>query len=171
MGWSIAVGLILLPLVAMQMTKEVNWSPADFIVAIVLIGGVGGVFELAVRMSSDWAYRAGVGFALAGAFFLIWVNGAVGMIGDEGDAATLMFGGVLAVALAGALVARFRAEGMARAMLAAAVAHLLVTAIAVATAPRPIEPLEIILTILFCGPWLISAAFFRKAARSGTVAA
>jgi hypothetical protein len=82
-GWSIGASLLLLPAVAMQFTDEVNWTGFDFIFAGAMIGTVGLVLELAVRMTHNFAYRAGVGAALAAAFLIVWANGAVGMIGSE----------------------------------------------------------------------------------------
>ena len=54
------------------------------------------------------------------------------MLGSEDQLANLMYAGVLAVGVAGALVARFRARGMARALLAMALAQTLVAVIALA---------------------------------------
>src|SRR4051794_6865924 len=82
-GWSLAAGLLLLPLVAMHFTKEVNWTVFDFLFAGLLIGGVGLVLEVAVRMTRNPFYRMAVAAALAASFLTIWVNGAVGMIGSE----------------------------------------------------------------------------------------
>lgn len=48
------------------------------------------------------------------AFLLVWVNLAVGMIGDDGDPANLLFGGVLVVGIAEAAIGRFRHAGMMR---------------------------------------------------------
>jgi hypothetical protein len=76
------------------------------------------------------AYRSAVGVALAAAFILLWLMGAVGIIGVEGDRADLMYFGVLAVGVTGALIARFRPHGMARALLATALAQALVAVIA-----------------------------------------
>jgi hypothetical protein len=73
--------------------------------------GTGLAYELAVRMSSDTAYRAAAGIALAAAFILIWVNLAVGIIGSEDELANLMYFGVLAVGIIGALIARFQPHG------------------------------------------------------------
>lgn len=160
-AWGTAALLLLLPLVAMQLTDEVTWDGEDFIFAGVLIGGTGLIFELAVRKSGNLAYRAGVGIALAGAFLTIWANGAVGMIGSEGNPYNLLFGGVIAVALAGAIVARFRPAGMARAMVAAAIAQLAVAAGGLAT-----DPLGGVLSMAFALLWLLSAALFVKAAWS-----
>ena len=120
-GWGIAVSALLLPFMAMQLTSEVNWTGSDFLFAAILIGAVGLLFELAVRMSDSRSYRAGVGLALTASFLTIWATGAVGMIGDEGNPLNLMFAAVLLIALLGSALGGFRAGGMARAMAAAAV--------------------------------------------------
>jgi hypothetical protein len=166
-GWTFAGLLLLLPLVAMQFTDEVKWDGLDFIFAAVMIGGTGLAFELAVRASASFAYRFGVAVALAAGFLLIWINGAVGIIGDEDNPANLMYGGVLAAALIGAIVARFRPAGMVRAMLVAASAQALIAAIASIGglgASEPPGPLGILaLNGFFVLLWLFSAAMFRKA--------
>jgi len=132
-GWSIAALLLLLPLVAMQFTHEVSWTPFDFAFAAVMIGGVGIAFELTVRATRNNAYRGAVAIALAAAFLLIWINGAAGIIGDEDNPLNLLYVGVIAVAFGGAGWARFRPRGASRAMLAAAVATIAVGVVAVVT--------------------------------------
>ena len=159
-GWGTAALILLLPLVAMQFTREVNWTVGDFIFAGLLIGCTGLAFELTVRASSNAAYRAAVGVALAAAFLTIWANGAVGMIGDEGNPYNLLFLGVIGLALAGNVAARFRPAGMALAMAVAAIAQL-----AVAVGGLPTDVRGGILSAMFAGPWLLSAALLRKAAR------
>ena len=39
-GWGMAAVVLLLPLVGMQFTSEVNWTGFDFLVAGVMVGGV-----------------------------------------------------------------------------------------------------------------------------------
>jgi hypothetical protein len=167
-AWSAATLILVLPLVAMQFTDEVSWDVADFAFAAALIAGTGIAFELAVRVSSNMAYRAAVGLALAAAFLLIWINAAVGVIGSEENPANLMYGAVLAVAIIGAAIARFRPHGMMHALLAAALAQAIVGVIALMFGlglPHS-GPGEILgLSGLFVGLWLISAWLFRKAAR------
>jgi hypothetical protein len=168
-GWGFAALLMLLPLAAMQFTSEVNWTGSDFLFAGLLIGGVGLALELAVRKSDNLAYRAGMGLALAASFLLIWINSAVGIIGDEGNAANLLYAGVLAVALFGALGVRFRPGGMAVAMAATALAHAGVGLFALLKGLGAAEPPGalgiLVLNGGFTCMWLLSAAFFRKAAR------
>ena len=166
--WSIPVALLLLPAVAMHFTDEFDWNAFYFIFATVMFGSVGLVVELTVRSSRSIAFRAAVALALAAAFLIIWINGAVGIIGDEDNPANLMFGAVLAVALLGSLAALFRAPGMAIAMFAAAVAQLAVGVIALVggMAEGPAAPYDVIGSTGFLGGmWLVSGLLFRKAAR------
>ena len=160
LGWGIAAGLILLPLVAMQFTSEVNWSPGDFLFAFLLIGSVGLAFELVVRASSNAFYRAGAAAALAASFLTVWVNGAVGMIGSEDNPYNLLFLGVILVALAGSALAAFRAKGMAIAMLACAAAQAALGLFGTTADMR-----GGIFSTVFAGIWLLSAALFLSAAR------
>jgi hypothetical protein len=171
-AWAAAALLLLLPLVAMQFTDEVVWGVADFAFAGALLVGTGVTFELGARKTGNSAYRAAVGVALAAAFILIWVNGAVGVIGSEDNDANLMYGGVLAIGVIGALVARFKPHGMARALCATALAQALVAVIAlIAGLGSPWSgPGEILfLNGFFVALWLTSAWLFRKAARGGPV--
>jgi hypothetical protein len=171
LGWGLAVALILTPLVAMQFTREVNWTLFDFIFAGVLIGGVGLLFELAVRASGNWAYRGGVSLALATAFLLIWINGAVGIIGDEGGPANLVFHVIILLAITGAIVSGGKAKLMSRAMMVPAVAQALVAVYIAATGiganKPPGQPGLSILIGGFAVMWLGSALLFRKAATQG----
>jgi hypothetical protein len=75
-------------------------------------------------------YRLAVGVALAAAVILIWLSLGVGIIGQDGDPANSMYFGVLAVGVISAFIARFKPQGMARAMFATALAQALVAAIA-----------------------------------------
>ena len=171
-GWGTAVALILAPLVAMQFTGEVNWTIADFIFAIVMIGGVGLLFELAVRASASWAYRAGAALALAAGFLTVWINGAVGIIGNEDNPANVVFAGVVAIAIAGSIVAAAKAPLMVRAMAVAGTAQGLIGIIVFASdagASAPPGPVKLLILIeAFAALWFASALLFRKAAYSST---
>lgn len=169
-GWS-AVGLLMLiPLVAMQFDSGVNWTLSDFIFAAVLMGGTGLALELLFRKTGNIAYRCGVAAALAATFLLIWINGAVGIIGNEGNLANLMFGGVLAVAWFGAVICLFRAKGMSWAMYGASAVQAAVGAVAVLgqMGDGPSWPADVVvLTFFFAGLWIVAGALFHKAAQEG----
>ena len=170
--WIIAVLLLLMPLVAMQFSDQMNWDETDFIVFGAMLLGACGAYELAARMTGNTAYRAAVGVAVVAAFILIWMNLSVGIIGSEDNPANLMYGGVLAVAVLGGLMVRFQPHGMARVLAATALAQAFVGVIALmaglgstgANWPRVI----VVLTGFFSALWLISASLFRKAAREQT---
>ena len=138
----------------------------------VLLGVVGATVELAVRVSSDGRYRAGAALAVVTGFALVWVNLAVGFLGDEGNRANLIFLAVLAVAVAGAAVARTRPAGMARAMLATAAAQIAVGIVALVAgwaSPGRTGIDEVALgTALFAALWLVAAALFRAGGRTAS---
>jgi hypothetical protein len=119
------------------------------------------------------AYRAAVGVALAAAFILVWLSLGVGVIGADGDPANMMYFGVLAVGLIGAIIARFRPHGMARALFATALAQASVALIALIFGlgyPWS-PPLEIlVLNGFFVALFVGSALLFRYAAREQTPA-
>ena len=167
-AWAAAAFTLLLPLFAMQVTDQVVWDVADFAIFAALLVGVGVTYEVAARTTGNTAYRSAVGVALAAAFVLVWVNGAVGVIGTERDEANLMYGGVLAVGIIGAIIARFQPRGMARALFATALAQAFVAVVALIAgfgSTAPTWPLDIlILTGFFAALWLISAWLFRKTA-------
>jgi hypothetical protein len=116
------------------------------------------------------AYRAAVGVALAAAFVLVWLSLGVGIIGADGDPANLMYFGVLAVGLIGAIIARLRPHGMARALFAMALAQALVAVIAlIITLGSPWSPPGVLGTLIlngfFAALFVGSALLFRYAAR------
>jgi hypothetical protein len=163
-----ATSILLVPLLAMQFTEEVVWDLTDFAAAGALLIGTGLVYELATRRARSITYRAAVGVALVAGLLLVWVNLAVGLIGTEDDPANLMYVGVLAVGITGAIIARFQPQQMARAMLAAALTQALVAVIAlVAGLGSPVNgPLEILVgNGFFVALFVGSAGLFRHAAR------
>jgi hypothetical protein len=120
--------------------------------------GLGG--ELVVRASGNLAWRAGAVAAVLAAFLTIWVNLAVGMIGEGDNSYNLLFLGVIALALAGAAAARLRPRGMAIVMPCAAAAQL-----AAALGGYPADRRGAIFSSVFALPWLAAAGLFAIAAR------
>lgn len=167
--WTVPTALLIAPAVAMQFTREVQWSPFDFLFASVLLFGSAGTIDLAIRKGGSTAYRLGAGLAVLVSFLLIWVNGAVGVIGDEDNPANLVFIAIIMIAAAGAISARFKARGMARAM---GIAFILNAAIAALTpvygwgADEPPGTLGLTMLISgFAAMWGLSAVLFARAAR------
>ena len=153
----------------MPFTDEVVWDETDFMVFGADPAAACGTCELAARMTGNNAYRAAVGVAVAAAFILVWMNLAVGIIGTEDNPANLMFGGVPAVGIVGAAIARFQPHGMARALVATALAQALVAVIALIAGLGSTGPGWrgdiLVLTGFFAALWVGSALLFRKAAQ------
>lgn len=163
-----AAVLLAVPLVAMQLTDEVVWTLSDFVIMGALVVGTGVLYELAARKAGSTAYRMAAGAALGTAFLLVWVTLAVGIIGASGDPADLVYGGVLGVGFVGALLARFRPRGMARAMFAVAAAQASTAPVALLAGMVPAynSAFEILgINGMFAALFLGSALLFRRAAR------
>lgn len=99
-----------------------NWTLFDYAVAGALLAGVSGAIGLVMLMSRNAAYRAAVVLAALAGFMLIWSNLAVGIVGDPGEDANMLYFGTLGIALVGAIVSGFKARGMANAMFGTAIA-------------------------------------------------
>lgn len=78
----VMAAVLMIPLVAMQFTGEVDWSLSDFVVAGILLFGTGMGFVLLVSKVIDPVYRAAAIVALAVLFLLVWAELAVGIIGS-----------------------------------------------------------------------------------------
>jgi hypothetical protein len=168
---ALATGAILLiPLIAMQFTDEVNWGLFDFIFAGVFIFGTGLTYKLVAKKKGNMIYRIAVGLSLGTAFLLIWINGAVGLIGSEENPANLMYFLVISVGIIGSLITRFQPQGMARALFAMAFAQVLVTVIALLTGLHH-SPGSSVLEIIgvngfFIAMFVVSALLFRRVAQN-----
>ena len=137
---------------------------------LLIVAGVLVLIYRALRAHypDDRAYKAAVILSLVATLLLFWINGAVGIIGDSSNKANLMFAGVVAVAVVGALLAKFRPIGMAIALAATAVAQTIVAGIVLAGelgSEGPIWPRDVLMvTAFFTGLWLLSAWLFQRSA-------
>lgn len=73
--------LLMIPLIAMQFTNEVNWSLSDFIITGVLLLSTGLTCELIIRSVQKSTYRIALCIAVLVMLFLIWAELAVGIFG------------------------------------------------------------------------------------------
>ena len=74
--------ILLIPLIAMQFTDEVNWKFFDFIVAGILLIGTGLVWDIAIRKIKKTTYRIPVIIGIFIILILIWAELAVGIFGS-----------------------------------------------------------------------------------------
>lgn len=77
----VTILLLLIPLVAMQFTDEVNWDLAGFTIMGLLLLSVGFLYELATIKVRDTKHRVVIGAAFLMGFLLIWAELAVGVFG------------------------------------------------------------------------------------------
>jgi len=73
--------LLMIPLLAMLFTNEVNWTITDFIAAGMLLLAAGMTFELIMRKVKTTRVRIVLCVVLFAAFFLVWAELAVGLFG------------------------------------------------------------------------------------------
>ncbi|CAN5434485.1 hypothetical protein BH23BAC3_BH23BAC3_02280 [soil metagenome] len=162
--------LLMIPLIAMKFTSEVNWDITDFTVAGTLLFGTGLAYTLTTRKSSDIAYRFAVGFALFSVLFLIWTNLAVGIIGSENNPANKMYFLVPVVGIISVIIAKFRHQGMEWAMIAMVLAMAVIIVIALSTGmhtyPRSSMFKVIAVNGFFMVLFTISALLFRYTSRT-----
>jgi hypothetical protein len=161
--WTAASALLLTPLVMMQISNEWHWSIGSFLVAGIMIGGVGLLYELAERASGSRAYRAGAAVALMASILMIWST----IVRDDGDGVGFFL--VIMAAAVGGFSAWFRPAGMARTMFGVAVMQALL-GLAIATAPStaslPDGPFKALsYSGFFTVLWLMSAILFRATAK------
>jgi hypothetical protein len=115
--------------------------------------------------SSEKAYRAGVIVALVTSFLTLWTT----VVRDDGNGIGYFL--LIMAAMVGGFSAWFRPAGMARTMLGVAIMQALLGAL-IATAPSTASMPDgsfkaLLFSAMFAALWLVSAAFFRIAAKSG----
>ena len=74
--------LLLIPLIAMQFTNEVDWSISDFVIMGILLLGTGFLCELVLRKVNTSRGRVMLCATVLLVFLLIWVELAVGIFGS-----------------------------------------------------------------------------------------
>ena len=76
------VGLLLLiPLIAMQLTNEVNWSFFDFIIMGILLTIISLLIGIILHKVENFKNRLILIVTIVMIFFLIWAELAVGLFG------------------------------------------------------------------------------------------
>ncbi|MBI1401784.1 MAG: hypothetical protein GC147_01040 [Porphyrobacter sp.] len=75
----LAALLLAVPLVAMQFTREVVWTPGDFIVAAGLLALLGLGIDSALRLRSSALVRGAAVLLALAAFLTVWAELAVGI--------------------------------------------------------------------------------------------
>ncbi len=175
-GPAFITALILsIPLLRSLFAGGWDWDVRVFL----LVGAVGTLLfslglacQMVIRNLGTTVYRVAVGVALVAAFGLVWGNFV--QAADDVNPAAMMYLSVPLVGIIAAAMARFRPDGMARALFVTALAQALVLAIVLMVRNPGVTPWtaavwrgfggNAVCLLLFVGSGLL----FRKAA-SGSV--
>ncbi len=168
----VTASILAIPLIAMLFTQEVQWTLFDFVFVGTLLFGTGLGFELISRRANCVEYKIAVGISALTVLFLVWINGAVGIIGDNDNGTALMYFGVLFIGLLGCIVSRLKPRGMSYALFTVATAQALVPVIALAILPKAIwTPPGVlgtfVLNSFFTTAFITAGLFFRQASKKG----
>jgi hypothetical protein len=120
-----------------------------------LLLSVGLSVEFLMRRSGNVLIRLGFIVAVLAAFLTVWVNLAVGMIGDD-NAYNLLFSLPLAAMVVGGVTTRWAPSGAAKAALAASMLQA-----GVALGGYGLDPRGAVLSTCFGLLWLLAAVLFR----------
>jgi len=170
--------ILSIPLLRSLFVSGWDWDVRVFL----LVGAVGTLLfsiglacQMVIRNLGTTVYRVAVGVALVTAFALVWGNFV--QAADDVNPAAMMYLSVPLVGIIAAAMARFRPDGMARALFVTALAQALVLAIVLIVRNPQVTPWtaavlrgfggNAVSFMLFVG----SAFLFRKAGRGETAPA
>ena len=77
--WLLSLSLLLIPLIAMNTTSEVQWSVGDFVAAAILLSLLVIGIEIALRMFPSKKARIIAGAIVLLVFVVLWIELAVGL--------------------------------------------------------------------------------------------
>ncbi len=157
----VALGLLMVPLVASQVVEGWNWNAGAFVFVYVLFFATGMVYALVARKMGAWSYKAGVAVALIAGFGLAWSN--MVHVADSHNPANLIYYSVLVVGGVGALLARLEPRGLARTLFAMAATLALIALILPSGAPPSMARNMAIGHGVFVAMFITSGLLFRRA--------
>lgn len=157
--------ILIAPLIATFASPEFNWSPTDFLVMGTIIFCAALFFEFVSRKGNSTLYRIATLIAVITGFLLLWVNMAVGVIGED-NPANLLYLGVILIGLVGVFAARFQAHKISRVLLGMAILQVLIPVAAYIFWPADFSPgfIKVFhINAVFALLWMFSALLFERA--------
>lgn len=148
-----------------------TWTASDFVFAGVMLAILALAGGFLLKGPQSLAYRFGVAIAVVASILVVWITGAVGIIGSEREGANLLYLGAVGLGLIGAAFARFRSGGMAWAWAATAFAIAAIGGIAVISgwgADGPVWPFDVLgASGVLAAMFGVAALLFHHSARAG----
>lgn len=77
--WGSVILVLIIPLVAMQFTNEVNWDFMDFVVAGALLSLAALTYERVSRKLSNAKMKWAIGIVILATLLIVWIELAVGL--------------------------------------------------------------------------------------------
>jgi hypothetical protein len=124
----ISTALLVVPLTASFFVDGWLWTAFDYAFAWVIFSLVSLGLTFVASKANGMTYKAGGAVAILTAFLLIWINAAVGFIGDGDlfDSPNGLYVAVVLFGIMGAVWSRLEARRMSQALYATALALALV---------------------------------------------
>lgn len=116
--------ILLIPLWGNHFVEGWHWEPRGFVLFGAIIFSICLTYQLITRNVDAIAYRAAVCIAMVAGFMLFWGNFV--QSADDVNTSALMYFLTLPVGIIGAFIARFRPNGMARALFVTALVQALI---------------------------------------------
>jgi hypothetical protein len=160
-----ALALLMAPLVASRVVEGWNWPAGAFVRVYFLFFATGMAYALIARRVQAWAYKAGVGVALAAGFALGWST--MVQTADSGHPERLWYLSVLVVGFIGACVARLKARGLALTLFAMAATLVLISVALPSGAPPDLARRMAIGHGVLAALFTASGFLFRRASLAG----
>lgn len=157
----VALGLLMVPLVASRVVEGWNWPAWAFVRVYVLFFGTVMAYALIARKMGAWSYKAGVAVALVAGFALGWSN--MVQVADSGHPENLVYYSVLAVGVVGALLARLKARGLALTLFVMAATLALIAVMLPSGAPPDLARNMAIGHGVYVALFIASGLLFRRA--------
>ena len=154
--WGTLAALLALPAVAMQFTREVQWSAGDFLLAAMLLGTLAALLDLSARRAQGLFQRIGGTLAALTGFAQVWINAAVGIVGAGPNPWNFAFTAIPLLVLGAAIVLRFRPQAVWRVLALAGLGNLAAALTGMAQDPRG-AAFGLVLVL----PWLLAAWLIR----------
>lgn len=121
--------LLVIPLLGNRYVEGWNWTAFDFVWAGTLLFLVGCCLEMAFRTVASTTYKAGAALGILTVLALVWINGAVGIIGED-NGTNLLYLAVLLIGFVGVMASGFKAQGLANALWTIAALQFLIPFVA-----------------------------------------
>ncbi len=125
----ITLGILVLPAIGELTVESWDWGVGGFLFMGALLFVTFLTIELIAKHSASRFYKAGVAIATVTTFFIIWVNLAVGIIGD-GNNTSAMYFLVVPVGFIGLALSRLKPLGLSITAFCMAAIMLLVPTVA-----------------------------------------